>query len=342
MTGTVNKLRRAFVTATICGGLTACQSPDKQALDNTGTITQSNQSSELGSPWHLMLSHDREGQLLEGSVAQVVNAVRSGCQHRIAWGGAGRRTVEHVADVKWITVYNDNELKAQIGDFLFNLEFLGDDFPRAEPFGGTDEVVHWRATLKPDGSFNAIWYKPHSGELVTRRPQNHPMKWYADCDPGITEPLYIRPNEQARTQGSSRSESKTLAELSEAEVSALKAEVSEFATSYFKAMEDLDEDAILSHVIKSPNFAYTRRGSRSNYEEFEAGTKGLVTRFTDKISTMGPMTVDLIEPDVAVMSYTFEQTLTDTDGKKRDFSGTVTWIAVKRDGEWRYIHGLSY
>ena len=44
--------------------------------------------------------------------------------------------------------------------------------------------------MKPDGSFNAIWNKPHSGALVTRRPQNYPMKWYADCDPGEALPLY--------------------------------------------------------------------------------------------------------------------------------------------------------
>ena len=67
---------------------------------------------------------------------------------------------------------------------------MGDDFPRADSFGGTDEIVQWRATLKPDGSFNAIWNKPHSGALVTRRPQNYPMKWYADCDPGEALPLY--------------------------------------------------------------------------------------------------------------------------------------------------------
>jgi len=70
------------------------------------------------------------------------------------------------------------------------LSLLGDDFPREDSFGGTDEIVQWRATLKPDGSFNAIWYKPHSGALVTRRPQNYPMKWYADCDPGEALPLY--------------------------------------------------------------------------------------------------------------------------------------------------------
>jgi len=165
----------------LSGGLFAC-APAPHSAASSGA--------QQASPWHLMLSHDRDGNVTEGSVANVVNTVRNGCQHRIAWGGSGRRTVEHVADIKWITVHNENEVKAQISDFMFNQEFLGEDFPRAEPFGGTDDVVHWRATLKPDGSFNAIWYKPHSGALVTRRPQNYPMKWFADCDPGEALPLY--------------------------------------------------------------------------------------------------------------------------------------------------------
>lgn len=187
----IHQLKTGSIVLGLCLGLSACApagSPSSSSLSSSGLS-----SSGLSSPWHLMLSHDDAGEVQSGSVDKLVNTVRSGCQHRIAWGGSGRRTVEHVADVKWITVHNDNELKAQIGDFLFNLEIMGEDFPRAEPFGGTDSVTHWRATLKPDGSFNAIWYKPHSGEMVTRRPQNYPMKWYADCNPGKAAPLYPPP-----------------------------------------------------------------------------------------------------------------------------------------------------
>ncbi len=133
-----------------------------------------------------------------------------------------------------------------------------------------------------------------------------------------------------------------VASLSEAERIAIKEEVSNLAISYHDAMTSLDAEDILSHVIKAPNFAYTRRGSRSNYEEFEIGTRNLGKRFTDKVSSMGPTAVDIITPEVAVVTYTFEQTLTNTEGQKRDFSGTVSWVAIKQDGEWRYIHGLSY
>ena len=137
-------------------------------------------------------------------------------------------------------------------------------------------------------------------------------------------------------------ESRSLESLSAAERSALEKEVSDLILSYSDAMNALDEKAILSHVFGGPNFAYTRRGSRSNFEQFKTGTRSLTTSFTDKVSTSGPVSIDLIEPDVAVATHSFDQTLTTTAGEKRDFTGTVTWIAIKRDGKWGLIHGLSY
>jgi len=148
------------------------------------------------------------------------------------------------------------------------------------------------------------------------------------------------------TQNSSQNridpDSGSVSSLTDTELETIRKDVSNLAISYFDAMQSLDAEAILSHVIKAPNFAYTRRGSRSNIEEFEIGTRNLVKNFTDKVSTIGPIAVDVIEPDVAVVTYTFEQTLTNTKGEKRDFNGTVSWVAIKRDGAWRYIHGLSY
>lgn len=152
--------------------------------------------------WHLMLAHDRDGNIRSGAESNVIDAVRSGCQIRIAWGGGRadppRRSIEHVADVKWISVRNGESVNAQIGDFLINLSALGEpveEHPRRQEYGGTQHVVHWRATLRTDGTFNAVWYKPHSGEFVARRPQNHPMKWFSDCIPDHPEPLYQKAND---------------------------------------------------------------------------------------------------------------------------------------------------
>ncbi|MEM8491630.1 MAG: hypothetical protein AAF756_12485 [Pseudomonadota bacterium] len=176
----------------------ACGCSSSNVVTGSGEPADAD-SDRVYSPWTLMLSHDRDGVVKAGSSADLVDAVRSGCQLRIAWGGGRadppRRSVEHVAEVKWVTVRNGEQVYAQIGDFMPNLVALGEpeeDHPRREEFGGTKDVVEWRATLSTDGSFDAVWFKPHSGEFVTRRPQNHPMKWFADCRPGHPQPLYQR------------------------------------------------------------------------------------------------------------------------------------------------------
>lgn len=147
--------------------------------------------------WHLMLAHDKEGTVAQGSTGHIISAVRQGCQIRVAWGARRaadpNQTIEHIAEPQWVAIRNNNQVEVQISGFLANQSVLGEppkDHPRRERFGGTVKAVEWRATLKTDGNFDAIWLHPHTGELVTRIPQRHPMKWFADCLPKPTSPLY--------------------------------------------------------------------------------------------------------------------------------------------------------
>ena len=144
-----------------------------------------------------MLSHGSDGRVEQGSITDLVAAIRSGCQIRVAWGARRAedpsRTIEHVAEPVWVSVRNGESVEVQLDDFLINLAVLGEpseDHPRRAQFGGTERAVKWRANLKTDGTFNAVWYYPHSGELIYRAPQRHPMKWFADCSPGRPAPLY--------------------------------------------------------------------------------------------------------------------------------------------------------
>ena len=154
---------------------------------------------QSSSRWHLQLSHSAKGDVLTGSHANLVSSIRSGCEIRVAWGARRKadpqRTIEHSATPLWVAVRDGMQVEVQLNDFLINLPVLGEpetDHPRRAQFGGTSEVVMWRANLKTDGSFDAVWFKPHSGEFVFRAPQTHPMKWFSDCEvtnsvPGLFE-----------------------------------------------------------------------------------------------------------------------------------------------------------
>ena len=154
--------------------------------------------------WSLQLHHDTQGEVLDGSHNQMINAIRNGCEIRVAWGGGSpdhpRGSVEHVSPAEWITLRDDNQISVQISGYISNQDVLdqGDtDTSQVGQYGGTRHLVAWRSTLKTDGTFNAVWYYPHNGEFITRRPQRYAMKWFSDCSPVEAPSLYehwIDPN----------------------------------------------------------------------------------------------------------------------------------------------------
>lgn len=152
------------------------------------------------SNWHLALKHNSQGTVEQGSVGELISAVRLGCDLRIAWGARRRadstRTIEHIATPVWVAVRDGESVEVQLDDFLINLSVLGEpavEHPERDRFGGTDRAVMWRANLKTDGTFEAVWYDAASGDFITRVPQRHPMSWFVDCQPGAADPLYLQP-----------------------------------------------------------------------------------------------------------------------------------------------------
>lgn len=145
----------------------------------------------------IALRHDAQGDVVSGSVENLIRSIRSGCDIKVGWGARRatdpQSTIEHLASPVWISVRNGNAVEVQLSDFLINLPVLGEpdtDHPRRERFGGTSRVVMWRANLKTDGSFDAVWYDPVTGELITRVPQNHPMTWFSSCAGVSPQPLF--------------------------------------------------------------------------------------------------------------------------------------------------------
>lgn len=153
---------------------------------------------EPGAPgWHLAVKHDSQGVIQEGELERLVDAVRAGCDIRVAWGARRRadstRTIEHIAEPVWVSVRDGGSVEVQLDQFMINLGVLGEpaaEHPQREPYGGTERAVMWRANLKTDGTFDAVWYDAATGEFITRVPQRHPMSWFTDCVPGNAAPLY--------------------------------------------------------------------------------------------------------------------------------------------------------
>lgn len=112
--------------------------------------------------------------------------------------------------------------------------------------------------------------------------------------------------------------------------------------NYQDAMDALDAEKMLSYFMDSPDFVYTRNGTRRTYPEFAEGCRGLPDNFIKNENIIDSIYVDVITHDVAIATLAFDETLTRTNGEELHIEGTIAWTALKRNGEWLFIHGHSF
>ncbi len=131
-------------------------------------------------------------------------------------------------------------------------------------------------------------------------------------------------------------------ELSQAEKKDAAQAVRSLMESYQDAMGALDAEKMLPHIMDSPDFVYTRNGKRRSYGEFAEGCHNLPKIFSENVIINDSIYVDVITRDVAIATVAFKETLTKTQGEELYVEGTIAWTALKRNGEWLFIHGHSF
>lgn len=78
----------------------------------------SEQSHDSKQGWQLVFRNGKNGKIIFGSKARLIEAVRSGYSVRVGWGGRRQsdttKSVEHIADAQFLTIANNKEVFAQI------------------------------------------------------------------------------------------------------------------------------------------------------------------------------------------------------------------------------------
>ena len=142
--------------------------------------------------------------------------------------------------------------------------------------------------------------------------------------------------------GNEEVQQRNLQEISELEKQEAAQSVRSLMQSYQDAMDALDAEQMLTHFIDSPDFVYTRNGTRRKYKEFAEGSRNLPQNFKNIESNNDSIYVDVITHDVAIATMAFDETLTRTQGGELSVEGTIAWTAIKRNGKWLFIHGHSF
>lgn len=123
--------------------------------------------------WTMQYQHDTMGRGIAGSKQDLFDAIRRGESIRMAWGGArGERTWEHTADPVFVTIASNSEVYAQLPPHMSQASYSQ---PETSRF--TKPLMLWYGRLGTDGTFDAAWIHPGTGEQMRRVPQRARVAW---------------------------------------------------------------------------------------------------------------------------------------------------------------------
>lgn len=129
--------------------------------------------------WRLVYLHDTSGAAVEGTKAELFDAIRRGYPIRFAWGAAVGTpekpvSVEHAAEPVFVSIMGESELFVQLPEHIAQASYHD---PAQAALG--KPAVMWRGMMGTNGSFDAVMVDRASGRQVWRMPQRARIAWFA-------------------------------------------------------------------------------------------------------------------------------------------------------------------
>ena len=126
--------------------------------------------------WNKVLQLDESGKVIFGSKSQLISAIRSGQDVKIAWGWKTEdKSIEHISIPTWTAILNEKEVLFHIDSQVFGAISWDD---AAGTFEGANLEDEWRVIIDTNGTFDAVWYNRKNHEITRRMPQQHNMSWF--------------------------------------------------------------------------------------------------------------------------------------------------------------------
>ena len=74
----------------------------------------------LAQDWDVALRINKKAEVVEGSKAKLINAIRQGCDVKIAWGwNNGEKSMEHISEPIWTAILNEEDVLFHIDPQVF-------------------------------------------------------------------------------------------------------------------------------------------------------------------------------------------------------------------------------
>ena len=109
-----------------------------------------------------------------------------------------------------------------------------------------------------------------------------------------------------------------------------------------KAGEERDAEKLIALCLNSPEFAFFGDGKGYSFDEFVKTERQEFPSWKSIQIRWDTVTVKVLAPDVVASYAYFHQVLTAKDGVEIALKGDVTWISVRRGGEWKLLYGHAW
>ena len=127
--------------------------------------------------WKVIYKNDKAGNLLIGSKADLIHAIRNGADIKIGWESKGKdHSIEHLSNPIWLAILDKKEVIAHLDPQVLatiNWKTLSANYINTEKLN-----EEWRVVITTKGEFDAIWYDKKGDSLIKRVPQRHTITWF--------------------------------------------------------------------------------------------------------------------------------------------------------------------
>ena len=126
--------------------------------------------------WKLVYENDKDGNAVSGKLEDLISAIRAGKQVRIYFiMGGGGNSVEHAADVKFLTVMTNSEGQYVMGQ-IDPILSQNPDFANADVT--FREGLEWSLIASTTGRNDQMYQNRKTGEVLQHSIQRWGTKWF--------------------------------------------------------------------------------------------------------------------------------------------------------------------
>ncbi|MDT0608460.1 hypothetical protein [Croceitalea rosinachiae] len=127
--------------------------------------------------WDVVLATDKNGEVIKGDKASLINCIRNGADIKIGWGNKNKRhSIEHIAQPIWLAILDEKEVIAHLEPQVLSNVNWEKGNANYETLSKIQE--EWRVVITTKGDFDAIWYNRKEDSVTTRRVQNPVISWF--------------------------------------------------------------------------------------------------------------------------------------------------------------------